>query len=788
MKSLQLRLTIVALLFLTFTFSKSFSQNMSPDVPGPQVTPKNSDKIEMHQQQDMPSNQQELQRDEYGAFNFNASLSLGTTGGYMAVSNPNNENVDGSVEAWIYPTTLTSTPVIISKGDATNVGFLFGISSSSGNKLFIRFGNGVSINTSGSAIPLNTWTHVACTWNGGAGSYTVSFYINGALSGSTSPNTGSWNITSDSLTVGKSRAFSGTNFLGSIDEVRYWTDLRTATEIRDNRFVGLGDGTGANTGSALTSSSHYAGLNDSWNFNVGGTVIPDDIGGHTGYLRSCGCVYSSFAPQPMPYNFALRCSFGANDYVTVPDNSAFNQNADGTVEAWVYPTGQTTTHMIISRGTTGFDFFWGVRQSIGNKQVVDIGNAQFQNSDGVVIPLNKWTHVAAKWTSSGGNFTVTFYVNGHQSGSPVTLAATWTSLSGTLRIGGWHGGTANNFNGYLDEVRYWQPAMTEDQIRANMFASGRTLLPNSNLLAVWNFDGNLLNRGTTTGIDGSFNTGGTNNCYISGFRNETSTGALSNSFIAHATVVNQLLSAGPYPFPSAYVVRVPANKHIADNTSVFDTIHVNGSAALTSINVFMAIRHTFCGDLSITLKAPNGQTRDLSSGNGGTGEDLLTFFGDGSTPVTTAGFYPPFSNVAGPEASMGNFGGTNVQGNWILEVHDGAAGDTGDLIGWGLRFNNGITNIEPVSNNIPKVYSLYQNYPNPFNPVTSIKFDIPQANQVKLVVYDILGREVKTLVNEFKNPGQYELSFDASNFASGTYFYRIEAGDFVQVKKMVLVK
>ena len=196
----------------------------------------------------------------------------------------------------------------------------------------------------------------------------------------------------------------------------------------------------------------------------------------------------------------------------------------------------------------------------------------------------------------------------------------------------------------------------------------------------------------------------------------------------------------------------------------------------------MAIRHTYCGDLSITLKSPNGQTRDLSSGNGGTGEDILTFFVDGSQAVTTSTFYPPWSNVAGPEATMGTFNSTNIQGNWILEIHDGAGGDTGDLIGWGLRFNNGVTN------NVPGQYQLYQNYPNPFNPATSVRFDIPKASNVKLVVYDILGREVRTLLNEFKNPGTYELNFDATNLASGTYFYRIEAADFTSIKKMVLVK
>jgi hypothetical protein len=93
-----------------------------------------------------------------------------------------------------------------------------------------------------------------------------------------------------------------------------------------------------------------------------------------------------------------------------------------------------------------------------------------------------------------------------------------------------------------------------------------------------------------------------------------------------------------------------------------------------------------------------------------------------------------------------------------------------------------------ISTGVPKVFSLAQNYPNPFNPTTSIKYSVPKTSLVKLVIYDLLGREVSTLVNSAKQPGNYEVEFDASNLASGAYFYRIEAGDFVDVKKMVLIK
>lgn len=85
-------------------------------------------------------------------------------------------------------------------------------------------------------------------------------------------------------------------------------------------------------------------------------------------------------------------------------------------------------------------------------------------------------------------------------------------------------------------------------------------------------------------------------------------------------------------------------------------------------------------------------------------------------------------------------------------------------------------------------YSLSQNFPNPFNPLTVITYYLPKRSAVKLTVTDVSGREVATLVNEFQNEGSYSAEFDASGFASGVYFYRIEAGNFVQTKKMTLVK
>ena len=89
---------------------------------------------------------------------------------------------------------------------------------------------------------------------------------------------------------------------------------------------------------------------------------------------------------------------------------------------------------------------------------------------------------------------------------------------------------------------------------------------------------------------------------------------------------------------------------------------------------------------------------------------------------------------------------------------------------------------------LPNSFALYQNYPNPFNPVTSIRFQIPYFQKVELKIFDILGREVATLVNEEKSIGVYEIKFNASNLASGVYFYRLKTQDFIESKKLLLLK
>ena len=103
--------------------------------------------------------------------------------------------------------------------------------------------------------------------------------------------------------------------------------------------------------------------------------------------------------------------------------------------------------------------------------------------------------------------------------------------------------------------------------------------------------------------------------------------------------------------------------------------------------------------------------------------------------------------------------------------------------------NGGVTFLgEGKNQSLPTEYTLHQNYPNPFNPSTKISWQVPVGAQQTLKIYDILGNEIVKLVDEFRPAGRYEVIFDASRLSSGTYFYKLQAGDFVQTKKMILIK
>jgi photosystem II stability/assembly factor-like uncharacterized protein len=155
---------------------------------------------------------------------------------------------------------------------------------------------------------------------------------------------------------------------------------------------------------------------------------------------------------------------------------------------------------------------------------------------------------------------------------------------------------------------------------------------------------------------------------------------------------------------------------------------------------------------------------------------------------------PPFYGGYRPFSPLSKFAGSNPSGAWILQVYNNSVSDSGSLDAWAIKLD--VENMTTVENeeSLPKEFSLDYNYPNPFNPATTIRYKLPERSAVSLKIFNILGSEVLTLVNEVQSAGTHSVIFNANynkhsySLASGIYFYRLQAGNFVETKKMILLK
>ena len=142
--------------------------------------------------------------------------------------------------------------------------------------------------------------------------------------------------------------------------------------------------------------------------------------------------------------------------------------------------------------------------------------------------------------------------------------------------------------------------------------------------------------------------------------------------------------------------------------------------------------------------------------------------------------YPGADTVNGGSSPLDNEGGFGINHQMVLV--------DGPPIVLNNVFGDFATSVDRLDDLIPAKFELEQNYPNPFNPSTKIRFTVPQSGLVTLKVYNLLGQEVATLLNQEQTSGVYEVTFDAAQFSSGIYFYTLTAGDFVATKKMILLK
>ncbi len=232
-------------------------------------------------------------------------------------------------------------------------------------------------------------------------------------------------------------------------------------------------------------------------------------------------------------------------------------------------------------------------------------------------------------------------------------------------------------------------------------------------------------------------------------------------------------------------IRISADRE----TSFVSVMNNPVNKTILDVNVLLNVQHTFDADLSFSLISPAGTEIILAGGVGLDGNNYTdTYFDDEATiAIDSSAAAPPFTGVFRPIEKLWLFDGENSLGEWKLRVTDNGFQDGGFLLGWSVFFKY---STEGNNVNLPGNFSLVKNYPNPFNPRTRIIFNVPRTANVKITVYDAAGREVKTVLNEQRTAALEDyVDFDASNFASGVYFYSMQAdGEFIESKKMVLVK
>jgi aminopeptidase YwaD len=228
-------------------------------------------------------------------------------------------------------------------------------------------------------------------------------------------------------------------------------------------------------------------------------------------------------------------------------------------------------------------------------------------------------------------------------------------------------------------------------------------------------------------------------------------------------------------------------KPIPDLVILQDTVSVNISGKVSNIKVNLNINHPNDGELTLMLRSPEGVQITLSQNNGTGGANYTNTTFDDSASVSITNGVPPFTGSYKPQVSFNSILNTNLNGNWILRLFDNTAGNQGTLLNWCILFKYYVP-ISVNENTTPVSFELKQNYPNPFNPVTRIGFSIAKKDFVTLKIFDQLGREIQTLINDVLTPGDYEAVWNAKNYPSGAYYYRIETNGLSETKRMLLTK
>ncbi len=689
------------------------------------------------------------------AGNFNGSS-------YIAAPNTLSLNIVGSVtvEAWVYPMTNTGIRYVVFKGNVSN-GYYLRINSNG----TVGFGtNGINRINSTQTVPQNKWTHIAGSYNVNNDEFKI--FVNGLIDGTLISNNPPANNT-DSLFIGK---YSSSFFTGYIDEVRIWTKAAEPNDIRRNLRTSLSISSGKYT--SLLFSMPFQRVNSQGNVFTIQDLSFNPISVNPTVNRGVTAIDLSNRPSTyLSGNESLQFEGNFSSYAALPNNSLNSLTGAMTIEAWINVEGSSAVNQyIVHKNAPGGN---GYRLMLNSSQKLSfsLNNAAF-NEGSSIIEYNKWYHIA--WVVSPAGAT-SLYINGNLD-AYYGSAGTPLANSDSLFFG-------RGFNGMIDEIRFFRFERTAADIKKTMFESIDESNAPSGDCFVFNFDGSAW---ANKNLQFYFLRG---NTYFS----SPATLNAASSPLIRADNIN---------FREGFYKKI-SNRRIPEtgNTGLMvdDSIMIPDNVNINDVNLYLSLIHGAVEQLQITLISPTGQNIQLVNGYIplGAGVDFTTIIDDQADSTLSSNTYIHILSRMKSLVNLNSvFSGSNAAGVWKLKIQDISGLETGKLMAWGLQFNNTpVIGIQTISNEIPGKFELGQNYPNPFNPKTNFKIQLSNSGNVKITVYDITGKEVKVLVNEFLTAGVYDMDFDASQLSSGAYFYKLEVREsgsdavrFTDVKKMMLIK
>jgi len=259
------------------------------------------------------------------------------------------------------------------------------------------------------------------------------------------------------------------------------------------------------------------------------------------------------------------------------------------------------------------------------------------------------------------------------------------------------------------------------------------------------------------------------------------------------------LAAAP---ASAQPERIGLHKSIPPLRSTFDTLGFFPPAG-TSLSAGAAIGRIVqnVAVLLDTLNFPIDEALEIIIHHGSCTDTLVDGLRTGGANFRRAVFVdsarvaadtgaPPFTGQFSPARPLAQFDGGEASGLWVLEIYNNSVDRMGVLEQWGVAidFSLVLSSARGDDAGSPRAFTLLQNYPNPFNPSTVISYNLPERSAVSLALFNTLGELVMTIADGEEGPGAHEARLDASRLSSGVYFYRLQAGNHVAVKSLVVVK